>query len=69
MKSVVGTISHVCLAGNRHFQNYNEMASFFYAIIIYVQILTQMIKSNTTGFLRIQRHNSKMLKRIIAKDN
>ena len=45
------------------------MASFFYAIIIYVQILTQMIKSNTTGFLRIQRHNSKMLKRIIAKDN
>ena len=27
-----------------------------YAMIIFVQELTQAIKSNTTGFLRIQRH-------------
>ena len=33
------------------------------AMIISVQKLTQVIKSNTAGFLRIQRHNRKILKR------
>ena len=32
-----------------------------YAIIISVQKLTQVMKSNTAGFLRIQRHNKKIL--------
>ena len=38
-----------------------------YAIIISVQKLTQVIKSNTAGFLRIQRHNRKILKRILKR--
>ena len=38
-----------------------------YAIIISVQKLTQLIKSNTTGFLRIQRHNSIILKGILKR--
>ena len=33
------------------------------AMIISVQKLTQVIKSNTAGFLRIQRHNREILKR------
>ena len=37
------------------------------AMIIFVQKLTQVVKSNTAGFLRIQRHNRKMLKRILKK--
>ena len=32
-------------------------------IIVSVQKLTQVIKSNTAEFLRIQRHNRKILKR------
>ena len=36
-----------------------------YAMIISVQKLTQVIKSNTAGFLRIQRQNRKILKRIL----
>ena len=36
-----------------------------YAMIIYAQKLTQVIKSNTAGFLRIQRQNRKILKRIL----
>ena len=43
----------------------NSSALLRYAMIIFVQKLTQMIKSNTTGFLRIQRHNKKILKRIL----
>ena len=35
-----------------------------YAMIISVQKLTQVIKSNTREFLRIRRHNRKILKRI-----
>ena len=38
-----------------------------YAVIMSVQILTQVIKSNTAGFLRIQRHNRKILKRILKR--
>ena len=38
-----------------------------YAMIISVQKLTQVIKSNTAGFLRIQRHNRKILKRILKR--
>ena len=37
------------------------------AMIISVQKLTQVVKSNTAGFLRIQRHNRKMLKRILKR--
>ena len=39
------------------------------ATIISVQKLTKVIKSNTIGFLTIQRHSRKILKRILAKDN
>ena len=38
-----------------------------YAMIISVQKLTQVIKSNTTEFLRIQRQNRKILKRMLKK--
>ena len=38
-----------------------------YAMIISVQKLTQVIKSNTAGFLRIQRHNRKILKTILKR--
>ena len=38
-----------------------------YAMIISVQKPTQVIKSNTAGFLRIQRHNRKILKRILKR--
>ena len=38
-----------------------------YAMIISVQKLTQVIKSNTAGFLRVQRHNRKILKRILKR--
>ena len=44
-----------------------ECALFCYAMIISVQKLIQGIKSNTAGFLRIQRHNSKILKRILKR--
>ena len=36
-------------------------------MIIFVQKLTQMITSNTAGFLRIQGHNKKILKRILKR--
>ena len=38
-----------------------------YAMIISVQKLTQVIKSDTPGFLRIQRNNRKILKRILKR--
>ena len=45
----------------------NGSALLRYAMIISVQKLTQMIKSNTAGFLRIQRRNRKILKRILKR--
>ena len=45
----------------------NGSALLRYAMIISVQKLTQEIKSNTAGFLRIQRHNRKILKRILKR--
>ena len=45
----------------------NGSVLLHYAIIISVQKLTQVIKSNTAGFLRIQRHNRKILKRILKR--
>ena len=45
----------------------NGSALLRYAIIISVQKLTQVIKSNTAGFLRVQRHNKKILKRILKR--
>ena len=38
-----------------------------YTMIITVQNLTQVIKSDTPGFLRIQRHKRKILKRILKR--
>ena len=43
----------------------NGSALLRYAMIISVQKLTQVIKSNTAGFLRTQGHNRKILKRIL----
>ena len=43
----------------------NGSALLRYAMIISVQKLTQVIKSNTA--LRIQRHNRKILKRILKR--
>ena len=45
----------------------NGSALFRSIMIISVQKLTQVIKSNTTRFLRIYRHNRKLLKRILNK--
>ena len=45
----------------------NGPAILRYAMIISVQKLTQVIKSNTERFLRIQRHNRKILKRILKR--
>ena len=38
-----------------------------YAMMISVQKLTQVIKSNTARFLSIQRRNRKILKRILKR--
>ena len=43
---------------------WNDVAHYHYAIIISVQKLTLVIKSNTTGFLRIQKDNRKILKNL-----
>ena len=45
----------------------NGSALLRYAMIISVQNLTQLIKSNTTSLLRIRRHNRKILKRILKR--
>ena len=45
----------------------NGSAILRYAMIISVQKLTQVIKENTTRLLRIQRHNRKILKRILKR--
>ena len=45
----------------------NGSALLHYSMIISLQKLTQMIKSNTAGFLRIQRHNRKILKTILKR--
>ena len=45
----------------------NDSALLHYAMIISVQKLTLVIKSNTAGFLRIRRHNRKILKRILKR--
>ena len=45
----------------------NGSALLRYAKIISVQKLTQVIKSNTAIFLRKQRHNRKILKRILKR--
>ena len=45
----------------------NDSALLRYAMIISVQKLAQVIESNTAGFLRIQRRNRKILKRILKR--
>ena len=45
----------------------NGSALLRYAMTISGQKLTQAIKSNTAGFLRIQRHNRKILKRTLKR--
>ena len=45
----------------------NGFALLRYAMTIFLQKLTQMIKSNTAGFLRIQRHDRKRLKRTLKR--
>ena len=36
-------------------------------MIISVQKLTEVVKTNLTGFLRMQRHNRKILKKILKR--
>ena len=45
----------------------NGSALLRYAMISYVQKLTQVIKSNTAGFQRIKKRNRKILKRILKR--
>ena len=45
----------------------NGSALLRYAMIISLQKLTQVIKLNTAGFLRIQRNNRKTLKRTLER--
>ena len=42
-------------------------ALLHYPMIISLQILTQVIKLNTAGFLRIQGHNMKIIKRLLKR--
>ena len=45
----------------------NGFVLLCYAMIISVQKLAKVIKSNTAAFLRIQRRNRKMLKKILKR--
>ena len=45
----------------------NGSALLCYAVTFSLKKLTQVRKSNTAGFLRIQRHNRKILKRILER--
>ena len=45
----------------------NGSALLRHALIISVQKLTQVIKLNTAGFLIIQKHNRKIVKRILKR--
>ena len=45
----------------------NGSALLRYALIISVQKPTQVIKSNTAGFLITPRHNRKILKRLLKR--
>ena len=45
----------------------NGSALLCYVMITSAQKLTHVIKSNTTGFLRIRRHNRKIPKRILKR--
>ena len=45
----------------------NGFVLLCYAMIISVQKLAKVIKSNTAGFLRIQRRNRKILKKILKR--
>ena len=47
----------------------NGSALLHCSMVISVQKLTQAIKSYRAGFLRIQRYNRKILKRILKKDH
>ena len=45
----------------------NGSALLRYVMIISMQKLTQVIKSNAAAFLRIQRHNGKIIKRMLKR--
>ena len=45
----------------------NGSALLLYAMITCVQKLAQVIKSKTAGLLKIQRHNRKILERILKR--
>ena len=45
----------------------NGCALLRYTMIISVQKLTQLIKSNIAGFQRIKKRNRKILKRILKR--
>ena len=45
----------------------NGYALLRYNLIISVQKLTQLIKPNAAGFQRIEKHNRKILKRILKR--
>ena len=61
-----------CLTSFINFDTFSKLqwngSALLHYVIMFVQKLTHVLKSNTTGFLRIQRHNMKILKRILAKD-
>ena len=46
----------------------NGSALLRYVMIISVQKLTQVVKLNIAGFLRMQKHNKKILKRTLKKE-
>ena len=45
----------------------NGSTIFRYVMMTYVQKLTQVIKTNTLDFLRIQGYNSKILQTILKR--
>ena len=48
---------------------WNGCAILCYAAMVPVKKPRQVMNTNTTGFLTIQRHKTKIQKRVLAKDN
>ena len=60
--------SHVCLHSQVRIEilyDCNDFTLYLYVIKISVKKLIQVLKSNTVGFIRIQRHSSKILKIVL----
>ena len=71
LKSIMGIKfrrSHVCLHSQTGIRLWQLMTLLFFVMLwSFLYKNSQVIKSNTTDFLRIQRHNRKVLKRMLKR--